>query len=206
MVGLITSSSVEYKVNSSATPGGTTSVDASYSDPDLLIKEYFSSSSAQRAISRKAIIKRIKTPQSIFAILSWGASGKARDGYDGAVNLLAETNNLELLKSVSQNSVKIYMPMLGNTPTRNFAENSLEILIKAIACAYKIDADQRLKLLTDIFPQIDRRMIKVAVIDALTIISDDADLSRIKATLEHFTSHHDQYVCDYAADALQDIS
>lgn len=87
MVATLTSTSIEYVRNTSLTPKAS-SVVAFYSDPDLLIREYFLSSLEQRAKSRETIIKHIETLPSIFAILSWGASGKAREGYDGAVNLL----------------------------------------------------------------------------------------------------------------------
>ncbi|PSB25354.1 hypothetical protein C7B82_23790 [Stenomitos frigidus ULC18] len=152
------------------------------------------------------IIQHIKSLKSIFEILSRGASGKARDSYDGAVNLLAEIDSFELLKNASQAAQKAYLLMLEKPSNLKFAESFLEILIKAIACAYKIDANQRLRLLRDILPQADRRMIKASMIDALTIISDEANLDSVKATIEQFASDQDQYIRDYATAALQDIS
>jgi hypothetical protein len=206
MVGLTTSSSLNYQEKLATSSGNASSVTALYSDPDLLIREYFLSSSSQRAIARKAIIQSIKSVSSIFAILSWGASGKARDGYDGAVNLLAEIDRLSLLKSAIEEIIaKNYIQMLQNASTRSFAENFLEILIKAIACAYKIDATQRLRLLTQVLPQIDQRMLKAALIDALTILSSDLDSTAIKPTIMHFIADPDPYIKDYAMEALQDI-
>lgn len=205
MVTLVQSSSIEYREKTSFASVRTSSIDASYSDPDLLIGEYFLSSLTQRAISRKIIIQHIKTLQSIFAILSWGASGKTRDSYDGAVNLLSEISNLELLRLTCQAVEKPYAQMIGNPSTRVFAENFLEILIKAIACAYKVDAGQRLRLLTTALPETDERMIKASIIDALIILSDEADQDAVKAAIAGFSSDQDEYIRDYAAEALQDI-
>lgn len=206
MAELMTSSSIEYRKDIGNVSAKTSSVDAFYSDPDLLIREYFLSSSAQRCASRKAIIQHIRSLKPIFEILSRGASGKARDSYDGAVNLLAEIDSFELLRNASQSAQKAYLLMLEKPSNWSFAESFLEILIKAIACAYKIDANQRLQLLTDMLPQADRRMIKASMIDALTIISDEANLNSVKATIEQFASDQDQYIHDYAVAALLDIS
>jgi hypothetical protein len=205
MVATLTSSSLEYIGNASLTSAKTSSIVASYSDPDLLIREYFSSSSEQREKSRKIVIKHIETLASVFAVLSWGASGKAREGYDGAVNLLAEIGNLQLLSEICQNVRNLYFQMATNSSTRLFAENFIEILIKAIACAYKTDAHQRLRLLTQALPPIDNRMIKSSTIDALVILSDEVDLNKIKQEIERYISDSDQYICDYAREALQDI-
>ena len=71
MVAVTTSSNVE---STSLVLAKTSSVDASYSDPDLLIREYFLSSSEQRARSRSVVSQHIKGITSVFAILSWGAS------------------------------------------------------------------------------------------------------------------------------------
>jgi len=155
MVAVTTSSNVE---STSLVLAKTSSVDASYSDPDLLIREYFSSSSEQRARSRSVVSQHIKGITSVFAILSWGASSKARDGFDGAVNLLAETNDLELLSSACR-AVKIRYPkMYAHASTRVFSERFLEILIKAVACAYKVNINQRLGLLVQLLALVNNRI------------------------------------------------
>lgn len=211
MVGLATSSTIEYRESSGMSPARTSSVDAAYNDPDLLIREYFLSSDAQRCSSRQTIIQHIKSLKSVFEILSRGASGNARNGYDGAANLLAEINTVELLNQASQAAQKVYPPMLQNSSTRIFAEISLEILIKAIACAYKLDGTQRLQLLKSFLPQVEafpsrtRRIINASIIDALLILEEDADLSQIKAVIETFISDGDQYVSDYAREALEEL-
>jgi hypothetical protein len=205
MVAIVTSSSIDYKQKTGLDSGNTSSTFAYHSDPDLLIREYFRSSSTQRAASRKTIIKHIKSFPSVLEILRWGSTSKIHDGYDGAVNLLAETNDIELLKTISQIAENIYVPMLQNSSSRNFAENSLEIIIKAIACAYQLDVNQRFRLL-NLIPKTDRRAVKAAIIDALTLIADEIDANRIKTAIEAFNSDRDPYIRNYAQEALQDIS
>lgn len=206
MAGLITSSK-DYKLESAETHPKTSSVDAYFSDPDLLIREYFLSSSSKRAKSRQTIIERINLlPKSILAVLSWGASGKTHDSYDGAINLLAETNSISLLELLSITARELYIPMLENPSYRVFAENCLEILIKAIACAYKVDPIQRYRLIFDVIPPTNRRTIKASVIDALLIIADEIDVNTIKNAIERYTFDKDQYICDYAKEALQELN
>jgi hypothetical protein len=204
-MAIATTSSIEYIENTEAEPVKTSSVDASYSDPDLLIREYFLSSSAQRAKSRATVAQQIRGLEAVFAILSWGASGKARDGFDGAVNLLAETKSLELLSSACKAVKTLYPQMYANARTRVFAERFLEILVKAIACAYRINADQRLSLLSQILTLVNNRITKASLIDALVIISDEVDVNAVQEALETFTHSTDQYICDYALEALEDL-
>ncbi|MEA5478019.1 hypothetical protein VB774_10350 [Pseudanabaena galeata UHCC 0370] len=205
MAGLITSSK-DYKLESAENRPRTSSVDAYFSDPDLLIREYFLSSSAKRAKSRQTIIERINSfPMSILAVLRWGAGGKTHDSYDGAINLLAETNSISLLESLSVTARK-FIPMLENPSYRDFTETCLEILIKAIACAYKVDPIQRYRLIFDVIPPTNRRTIKASVIDALLIIADEIDVNTIKNAVERYTFDKDQYICDYAKEALQELN
>lgn len=198
-------SSIEYIKDGGSGLVRTSSVDAFYSDPDLLIREYFLASPERRVGLRKNVAHRIGGLKSIFAVLSWGASGKARDGFDGAVNLLAEISDLEIFYSACRAVENPYRQMYRNSSKRVFAENFIEILIKAVACAYKINPTQRLRLLTKVLPSIDNRIIKVSIIDALTIISDEVDVSSVKVAIERFAHDPDQYVCEYALDASEDI-
>ncbi len=202
MVAVTTSSNIE---SSSFSLAKTSSVDAAYSDPDLLIREYFLSSLAQRARSRPVVAQHIKGVEAVFAILSRGASGNARDGFDGAVNLLAEINDLDVLTSACR-AVKTYYPqMYANLSTRVFAERFLEILIKAIACAYKINANQRLGLLKHILTLANNRVTAASLIDALGIIADELDVNLVRDILEKFTHNSDQYIRNHALEALQEI-
>lgn len=206
MTPIASSLLIKYQETIKPSSSSTSSVEAYNSDPDLLIKDYFQSSSSQRAASRKILIFHIKTLESVLAILSWGSTGKVHDGYDGAVNLLAEINNINLLRYVASVAEKVYIPMLQNSSKRNFAENSLEILIKAIACAYQIDAQQRFRLLVNVMPRTNRRVLNSALIDALILMADEIDLNIVKKAIETFTSNEDKYICDYAKDALEDLN
>ncbi|MBD2394602.1 hypothetical protein H6G11_10095 [Cyanobacterium aponinum FACHB-4101] len=173
-------------------------------DPDLLIKNYFSSSSEERYKSRKHIIEQIKDFKPFLAILSYGASGEYRDGYEGAINLLAETNDYTLLKEVSLRSLILYKSLLLERGI-NIAENFLEILITAIACAEKINVNDRFNLLVNIIPKINSRMIKASMIDALGLIADQMDLEAIKTEIKKYILDKDSYISSYAQEALEDL-
>jgi hypothetical protein len=198
--------SFQFRDTSIDTLAKTTSVDAAYSDPDLLIKEYFSSSLERRSQSRRVIAHNIRTVRSVLAVLSWGASGKVRDSYDGAVNLLAEITDLRLLVEACNVGLSFYPQMRKNPSQKVFAENFIEILIKAIACAYKVDANQRFRLLKDISRQLDRRTLKAAIIDAFITISDEVNLDSVKEVMQFFSDDLDQYIRHYVEEALQDIA
>ncbi len=180
------------------------SIESYQTEPDLLIREYFLSSLEQRYNCRKNIIKYLQKPQYFWAVLRYGARGKYRESYEGAINLLAETDNFSLLKTISLYSEKIYN-FLGQQSQINIAENVLEILINAIACAYKINVNDRFFLLVNAIPKINSRMIKASMIDALGLIADEMDLEIIKEEIKKFISDEDQYISDYAQEALQDI-
>lgn len=49
----------------------TTSIGSRYTDLDLLIREYFLSSPAQRAKSRKLVFQNIKSWKPVLSILAW---------------------------------------------------------------------------------------------------------------------------------------
>lgn len=180
------------------------SIESYQTDPDLLIKNYFSASPEERYKSRQYVIKQIRNIQSVMAILSYGASGEYRDSYEGAINLLAETDNLALLTGISLNSEEIYN-LLYQKQAINIAEKVLEILINIIACAYKIHAKERFNLLVNVIPKINSRMIKASMIDALSLIADEMDREVIKAEIKKYNSDEDKYISDYAEEVLQDM-
>ena len=179
-------------------------IESAQVDPDLLIKNYFSSSSEQRYKSRKYIIEQIKDVKPFLAILSYGASGEYRESYEGAINLLAETENYALLKEVSIHSFTLYSSLLQQDGI-NIAENFLEILITAIALADKINVNDRFDLLVNVIPKINSRMIKASMIDALGLIADEMDLKTVKAEIKKFTLDQDSYISNYAKEANKDI-
>ncbi|GBO55184.1 hypothetical protein APA_3234 [Pseudanabaena sp. lw0831] len=205
MAGLITSSK-DYKLDNAQSFSKASSVDAYRSDPDLLIREYFLSSSLQRSKSRKVIFQYINSWQSVLDVLRWGANSKANESYDGAVNLLAEIDSFAVLEILGLVAKKLYIPMLDNEAHRCLADSCLEILIKSIACAYKVDPTQRYRLIFDVIPPTNRRTIKASVIDALLIIADEIDVNTIKNAIERYTFDKDQYICDYAKEALQELN
>lgn len=194
-------------VKSGSTAPKTTSVDSYYIDPDLLIREYFLSSSTQRAKSRKRIARSVSSLKSVLAVLSWGISGKASDAYDGAVDLLAEVDNVDLLIATSK-YLEATSELSGNSSKSHFLESLWEILIKAIACAYQIPVEQRFKLILNLITVSNRRIFKATIIDALTIIADEMNTESIRNLIGRFASIYeaDQYIRNYAQEALQDIS
>ncbi|ELS32512.1 MULTISPECIES: hypothetical protein [Pseudanabaena] len=203
MAGLSTSSK-DYKLENIQNSSKTGSV-AYWSDPDLLVREYFLSSSLQRSKSRKVVSQYISSWQSVLDVLRWGVNSKANDSYDGAVNLLAETDSFAVLEILGLIAKKLYIPMLDNESHRGVAETCLEILIKAIACAYKVEPMQRYRLIFDVIPPTNRRTIKASIIDALLIIADEIDVNTIKNALERYNFDKDQYICDYTKEALQEL-
>jgi hypothetical protein len=182
----------------------TSSIESYQTDPDLLIKTYFSSSSEERYKNRKYIIEQIEDVKSFLAIFSYGVSGEYRESYEGAINLLAETSNVSFFKEISLRSEGMYYSLLKKHPT-HVAENFLEILITAIACAYKIDVKDRFDLLVNFIPKINSCMIKACMIDSLGLIADEMNIEAIKQEINKFISDEDSYISDYAQEALQDI-
>ena len=145
--------------------------------------------------------------KSVLAVLSWGISGKASDAYDGAVDLLAEVDNVDLLIATSK-----YMEAKGelsaSSSNSNFLDSLWEILIKAIACAYQIPVEQRFKLILNLITVSNRRIFKATIIDALTIVADEMNTEPIRNVIGRFASIYetDQYIRNYAQEALEDIS
>jgi hypothetical protein len=189
-----------------------TSIDAYIGDPDLLIREYFHSNLHNRSKSRASIASRITTHLSLLEILKSSNQRTVNDNsvYDAAVDLLAEFNNIRLLREsaeyLSYLSAK-YLPM-------RTLENYWSVLLKGISCAYRIPAQDRQKVIQDksIFAHLislNRRSIKSTLIDALSILADQdgVDKDLIKAALLKFSSAEEQdlYVRQWANEALIEI-
>ena len=163
------------------------SVEAYYSDPDLLINEYFASSSEQRAVSRGVVIQHVKSVTSVLEILNRGASRSTCDSYNGAAYLLAEMSNIELLQKSACYAIEgIYTGSRETSSSRLFAESFIEILIKAIACAYKIDARQRLVVLKRVLISANQ---KVGRLEVDPVSSSLNDLSAVWE--KYFRIHQD---------------
>jgi hypothetical protein len=180
-------------------------------DPDLLIKQYFLYSSEQRAKIRENIAINIKSLPSLIEVLKWGASNKAHDAYDGAVDLLAEINNIKLFNNGCKYlGATNQLWLASNRNMIFFALDSLwEILIKSIAYSYKIPSEERLRLLNNLvlIPPTNRRIFKAALIDAFVSLSDQYNNSYIKNIIQRFTSldEKDQYIRSYAEEALEEL-
>lgn len=188
----------------------TTSVDSRYRDPDLLIREYFRSSSAQRAKLRKLIFKKIKSWQSVLAILAWSRRKEVSDAYDGAVDLLAECTDIYLLQNAAQyleSASLLWGASSSNIGDWSSLDDFWEVLIKGIACTYKTPAQERFQLILNLFSVSNRRSMKAAIIDALVILSDEIDSQAIQNALSRFASLHepDLYIRNYADEALQEL-
>ncbi|MBC1212931.1 hypothetical protein GNE08_01675 [Trichormus variabilis ARAD] len=188
-------------------------VNHKYGDPDFLIREYFLSSSERRNKLRGFIFTRLSSAKAIIEVLKWGISGKARDAYDGAVDLLAEINEINILKEASQYLEALSQLMINSVENRNILmlDPLWEILIKGTACAYRIPAEERFELLLtfNLIALINqRRILKATFIDALLLLADEIDTQRIKNAIARFASGYetDQYIRNYAEEAIQELS
>lgn len=184
-----------------------------YRDPDSLIREYFLSSPSQRTKSRKKIAQYIFSSQSfltpilnILTILKIGATGEFPESYDGAVAILAEIDNISDLWSIVVSLIELHRSLTENPFKKKLLDDCLEILIKAIACADKIEAAKRFNLIKELMAISRTRVLKATVIDSLGLMADEMELATLKSTIESFNSDKDEYIRNYAEEALQDLS
>lgn len=171
---------------------------------NLLIKQYFLASLEQRHNMTKNIIDSNKDAMFYLQVLYCGASGKYKESYQGAVNLLAEIDNSLLLNEICE-CAKIKYDLLIKQSKFNIAENYLDVLITAIACAYKINVNNRINLLVTFMPILDTRILKSAMIDNLGLIADELDNNVIKTEISKFLLDKDIYIVNYAKKALLDL-
>lgn len=189
-----------------------TSVDSLYlsSDPDLLIREYFLSSPAQRVGLRSLIFQNIKSWLSTRLILLWSIRREVSEAHDGAIDLLSECEDISLLKETAVYLESASLLTVTHKVSLSRLDDFWEVLIKGTAYALKIPIQERFNLISGICSlvhQINRRVIKAALIDALVIFSDEMDADPIYMLLLPFKSSHepDLYIREYAEDALQEI-
>ncbi len=167
----------------------------------ILIDHYFQSDPSQRKGRTETIAKHITSTNLILKILKRGTSRKIPEAFDATVMLLAECGNIIISTLES-------MPKINNGIKDIFLlEERWEILIKSIACATHIPAQQRFDAIIKLIPDSNRRLIKTAIIDALLIMEDEIDSEFIKSQLKHFLSdeEHDNYLKEYAKEAWEDI-
>jgi hypothetical protein len=207
------------KIEPQSSASKTTSADSRYSDdPDLLIREYFIfASPKQRVQLRKAIASDLKSSQSIFRTLKFGQKPDLLDAYSAAIDLLAEIDNITPLteavralaeadKLLEKSNKFLKQPL--QAPQFTALDGYWEILIKGIACAYKISVEERFKLIQSLVTSSNRRLVKSTVIDAFLTIAEDTDVEPIKEALNRFISNDesDPYIRSYAEEALQDLA
>jgi hypothetical protein len=181
------------------------------------LSEYFAATAEERAKLRGAIAQGFNSAPDIIEACIWGVEGQGQDCYDGAVNLVAEVRDAEILIEAAYLSANAIKEVVKEAQSLAFfaskmylsIETPVEILIKAIACAYRINAKQRFEALEPFslidLPSVPNRTVKTSVIDALEIIFDYADnetRKNIAAELMKITSEQDSYVKSYATQAL----
>ncbi|MBD2492431.1 hypothetical protein [Aulosira sp. FACHB-615] len=202
-----------YRLNTENQQTNTTSIDSYYKDPDLLIRSYFLSTPNKRTKLRKAVVRSFPSWRAVLEVLKWSINGKASDAHDGAVDLLAEIDNINFLIDTSK-YLETSNELWSNTSNVNQLlklDSCWEILIKAIACAYKIPAEARFELtlkLSLIRAINTRRILKSTLIDALLLLADEIDTEHIKNAIARFASGYetDQYIRNYAEEAIQELS
>lgn len=172
-------------------------------DPDLLIREYFITEPSDRKHLRKCTAKNINSVEAILEILEWSTKNYIQEGYDGAVDILAECNDV-VLKVASQRLID-HIPNRSNISA---PEEKWEVLIKGIACSQIISVQKRFNVITKlILGRNNSRSVKAAIIDALLIMQSEIDVKSIKSQLDKFLNSNepDQKIQKYAKEAIEQI-
>lgn len=155
------------------------------------IEDYFAQDEHDRTKIRKDVASSIKKDEQILEVLAIASDNQYRETYCGAIDLLAEIDDIYLFRGVVDQC-------LTN-------DDWAEILLQSIACAHKIGAMDRLNLLNRALPELKSRIAKTALIDALENLSDEVSSEILKRSIEQFLGDKDPYVSNYAAMALGDI-
>jgi hypothetical protein len=189
------------------------SVNALYGDPDLLIKEYFQASAEQRAKLRSVIASRFNSFKSILTVLGWTHLATTKDAYDGAVDLLAECQEIRLMEEACEYLLAVTTLANGDRDLQrlNLCERSWTVLLKGIGCAYRLRPQARLSLLQKIagllLQTINRRSLKAILLDSLAILFDEeVDKDWIRTYVEFLSQHdRDEYIRGYAEETLAEL-
>lgn len=172
-------------------------------DPDLLIREYFITKPSDRKHLRKCTAKNVNSVEAILEILEWSTKNYIQEGYDGAVDILAECNDV-VLKVASQRLID----RIPNRSNISAQEEKWEVLIKGIACSQVISAQRRFNVITKlILERNNSRSVKAAIIDALLIMQSEVDVNSIKSHLASFLTSNelDEYIQKSAKEAMEEI-
>lgn len=166
---------------------------------ELLIKDYFLASHADRPALCESVASHITTVDEVILVLDWGVT-KTEDYYDAAVDLLGQCGEI-LIEAITSEPIANLLERDAIT-----YENELEILITGIALANRIPASKRLEVIASLNPS-SRRMVKAAIIDALEHLKDEAEVKSDTLTdcLAVFSAdtEPDKYIRQYAKNALE---
>lgn len=173
-------------------------------DPDLLIREYFLAKPDNRRKLHKHLAKHINSVETILEILEWSTKSHVQEAYDAAIDLLAECSDGNVILKVANQKIINYATNSNNVSA---TEEKWEVLIKGIACNQNISIKQKFDTITQLIPASKRRLVKTAIIDALSIMQDEVDTNSIKEQLAIFVSskESDKYIREYAKEAMEEI-
>lgn len=173
-------------------------------DTDLLIREYFLAKPDNRRKLQKHIAQHINSVEAILEILDWSTRSRVQEAYDGAIDLIAECSDVNIILKVVNQKLINY-----DTNSSNILvlEEKWEVLIKGIAHNQNIPIKQKFSTITHLIPGSKRRLVKTAIIDALLIMQDEVDTNSIKEQLAIFVSskESDEYIQEYAKEAMEEI-
>lgn len=162
------------------------------------IREYFSLKPSTRAQKRKEYVQYVESTEDVFDILKLGNTKSIVDAYDGAVDLLAESDRNLLIHSVEQAREKYISD--NNVELAQSWEKNWEILIKALSCALNLKPHKKMSLLLSLCDPRYKlsRLIKLTLIDAIVDLDLDSEL--IMVMLQIFISEResDNFVRNYA--------
>jgi len=172
----------------------------------LSLQEYFAKSPSQRIALKDKYAIALRNPLTMLELLELSQNPEIQDAYDGAIVLLAECSESRLRTAIV--NVSSYYFLASPSSITNW-KRKLEILIKGFACASSVDSYKKLNVLNIFRKEHGKltRLIKAAIIDALTILEDQGDTIEIREYLQFFTSEpeKDDYIRQYAQEALGDL-
>jgi hypothetical protein len=170
---------------------------------EYVISEYFLLSPSDRPTQCKDVANNITTVDDIMLVLAWGNDREIQESYDSAVDLLAQCGEIllnfidtEFVRGILRRNLFIY-------------EEELSMLTKGIALSDDLSFQKKMEGITKLMSS-SRRVIKAAIIDALSHIKDqtNADDLTIRSHLTEFSSDNepDQYIRQYAKNELIELN
>jgi len=162
------------------------------------IQEYFEHQPSIRAQRRQEYVTCIQSAQDIFDILELGNNKDILDGYDGAVDILAECDQNVIIEAI-EIARKKYISDTNSQIAESWEQN-WEILIKALSCALQIKSHQKMSLLLSLCDRRNKlsRLIKLTLIDAIVDLDLDPDLARVMLQIFISEGESDNFIRNYA--------